>query len=144
LEDDLDFALALYFCGSGRHFPFIEIVSARTSLNSKIRILESIPARKNLKSRVQALEGLRRFQRIRNIVAHQILLRPSKVKAACGDPQVRAMLLEFPRRVTEEFRITRRSLYHITRSKEWKPDPAAKKPDKFDQIYHRWLRGMYD
>jgi hypothetical protein len=140
LEDDLDFALALYFCGPGRHFPFIEIVCSQTPLNTKIKTLEAIPARKALKSRVQALAGLRRFQRIRNIVAHQILLRPSKIKTICDDTQIRSMLIHFPQRLDEEFQSTRRGLYHITRSKEWKPDSTSKKPAKLDQLYHQLYR----
>jgi|ERR1039458_7984083 hypothetical protein len=144
LEEDLDFTLSLYFCGPGRHFTYIDIVSSHMQFNAKIKIFESIPVRKNLKSRVQALSGLRRFQRIRNTVAHPILVRPSKVQALCDDQIIRAILLQFHKPIEAEFRCVRRSLDHITRSREWRPDLTAKKPDKVDQIHNFMHRITYD
>jgi hypothetical protein len=143
LEEDLDFTLALYFCGPSRHFTFMDVLSSQIQFNAKLKALESIPARKNLKSRVQAISGLRRFQRMRNMVAHPILLRPSKVQSLCEDAVSKAMVLNFPSATTEEFRRVRRSLDHLTRSREWKPDLTAKKPNKFDQFLNWWHRNTY-
>jgi hypothetical protein len=143
LEDDLDFTLSLYFCAPGRHFSFIEIVTSQLQFSTKLRILETISVRKYLKSRMQAVTGLRRFQRIRNMVAHPILLRPSKIQTMCEDADIRRMILGFPDTLTDEFRKVRRSMYHLTRSREWKPDPSAKMPDKLDQAYHFLHRIAY-
>jgi hypothetical protein len=143
LEEDLDFALSLYFCGPGRHFTFMGIVSSHIQFSAKIKMLEDIPARKSLKSRVQAITGLRRFQRIRNIVAHTILARPSKVRNLCDDETIRGMVLQYPQKMEEEFRRVRNSLYHLTRSREWKPDLKAKKPDQGDKYFNIAYRITY-
>lgn len=143
LEDDLDFTLALYFCGPGRHFTFMETVSQQMQFNTKIKILENIQTRKNLKSHIQAIAGLRRFQRIRNLVAHPILVKRSKVQNLCDDIQARRMILHFPGAMTEEFRKVRRSLYHLTRSREWKPDLTARKPDMVDRLPNHFNRVTY-
>ena len=144
LEEDLDFTLSLYFCAPGRHFTFMDIVSSHMQFNTKLKILESIPVRKKLKSRVQAISGLRRFQRIRNMVAHPILVRPSKVQSLCDDPIIKAMVLQFQKPVEVEFRCVRRSLDHLTHSREWRPDLSAKKPNKADQFLNFAHRITYD
>jgi hypothetical protein len=143
LEDDLDFTLALYFCGPGRHFTFMETVGLQMQFNTKIRILENIQTRKNLKSRIQAITGLRRFQRIRNLVAHPILIRPSKIQSLCDDIETRGMILNFPAAMNEEFRKVRRSLYHLTRSREWKPNLTTRIPGKFDRLLDRFNKSSF-
>lgn len=143
LEEDLDFTVALYFCANGRHFPFMELVSSQLRFNSKIHILETVPARKSLKSRVHALAGLRRFQKIRNAVAHHALLRPSRIQSMCGDIVLKSMILNYPARLDEEFHTTRRSLYHLTRSREWQPDLKAGKPSRLDLFVEAWHKRLY-
>lgn len=143
LEEDLDFTIALFFCAGGRHFPFMELVSSQLRFNSKIHVLETIPARKTLRSRAQALAGLRRFQKVRNSVAHSALLRPSKIQSMCADSVVKSMILDYPARLTDEFQTTRRSLYHLTRSREWRPNAKTDAPTRLDLFMESWHKRLY-
>lgn len=113
IEGDMDACLCLYFAAPGKHFEFVDHICGRLRYEAKVQLIESLPVRKNLKSRGLALDGLRRMQKIRNLVAHASFIPGSKIRALQKDPLIEEMILQFPERFIQVFRDARRGLYYL-------------------------------
>jgi hypothetical protein len=143
IEGDMDACLCLYFAASGKHFDFVDHICGRLRYEAKVQLIENLPVRKNLKSRALALDGLRRIQKVRNLVAHPAFIPGSKIRALQKDALIQQMILQFPARFSGVFRDARRGLYYLSRSKEWRPNTESSKPRHDDFFLERWRKEIY-
>jgi hypothetical protein len=141
MEEELDFALALYFCAPGRHFEFMDMILSRMNWEWKVQLLEHIEVRHTLKSKTLALNGLRTIQKVRNLVAHPAGATSEKISQVLAHNGARSLIEGDPDAISETLRTCRRGLYHLSRSKEWHiPSTQAEKPTQSDLFFHIWKK----
>ena len=143
MEEELDFALALYFCAPGKHFEFMEMLLARMNCEWKVQLLERIEVRRLLKSKTLALNGLRTIQKVRNLIAHPAGATNEKICQVLAHNGARSLIEGDPNAISETLRTCRRGLYHLSRSKEWRiHSMQTNRPTQSDLILHimkkRW------
>jgi hypothetical protein len=119
LEFELNGLLAQYFIRSDRYEEAMELLLPELSFGRKIDLFKRLPIRKSLKSYQTAISGLRRFQRIRNIVAHTPHISRSRSKEFTKDGNYKRILHDYPEGTLDEFRNTSRSLTRLLRVKEF-------------------------
>jgi hypothetical protein len=140
MEEELDFALSLYFCGPGRHFEFMDLLLSRMNYESKVQLLERIEVRRTLRSKALALEGIRTVQKVRNLVAHPAGATNDKIAKVLLDVRARSMIEGELETISHTLQSCRRGLYHLSRSKEWRLAGKTAKPTQTDLIAHIWQK----
>lgn len=140
VEEELDFALSLYFCGSGRHFEFMDLLLSRMNYESKVQLLERIETRQSLKSKALALDGLRTIQKVRNLVAHPAGATNERIQKVLSQPGAKEMIEGSLETITQTLRGCRRGHYHLSRSKEWRQPSKSEKPTQVDLFMHIWRK----
>jgi hypothetical protein len=84
-------------------------------VSRKIDLLARLPIPKRLKSRKAALAGLRRFNELRNLIAHNYIVRTERVRVLMKDPAKRAMFAGLPGIEGDE-KATSRALWRLCRT----------------------------
>ena len=120
LEFELNGVLTQYFIRSDRYESAMEFLLPELSFGRKIDLLTRISIRKSLLSYQRAVTGLRKFQKIRNIVAHSPILSTSKAKSLSKDGNYKRIIHEYPEGMQEEWWLTSRSLLRLLRVREFK------------------------
>ena len=120
LEFDLDCVLCQYFIREDRIDDGLDLLLSEFTFGRKIGLLTNLPIRKSLISYQRSISGLRRFQRIRNLVAHDWTINISKVRKLLECKQYDDLLIDYPDGMKRAFRVTRRALCRLIRVKEFK------------------------
>jgi hypothetical protein len=119
LEYDLDSLLCAYFIRPDRLESALELLFADVTVGRKLEMLRKLPVPKQLTSYRKAVAGLSRFQRIRNIAAHQWSVPRRTVHMLLEDRGFRDLLARYPEGLQEDFRATRASIWRLRRTKTW-------------------------
>jgi hypothetical protein len=139
LEFELNAVIAQYFIRSDRYEDAMEVLLPELSLGRKLELLTRLPIRKSLLSYQRAISGLRRFQRVRNIVAHNPHISFSKAKSLSNDGNYRQILHEYPKGMQEEFKLTRRSLSRLLRVREFRNPQSNEVINTWTIWFKNWL-----
>jgi hypothetical protein len=139
LEFYLDCVLAQYFIRADRQMEALDTLISEVSFGRKIEMLSRLLIRKKVRSRPLAVAGLKRFQRVRNLVAHHWIVSTNQVTKLLEQPELYRMLSGYPNSMQNEFRRTRHYLSHFLIARELR-DPNSKhriKPTDlmFDKIF---------
>ena len=139
LEFDLDAVLTQYFIRSDRFEAAMELLLPELTFGRKIDLLTHLPLRKSLLSYGRAIEGLRKFQRIRNIVAHSPHVSFSTAKKLARDGNYKRLLHDYPEGLLAEFGQTARSLIRLLRVREFQDPSSGDVVDHFGLFLRQWL-----
>lgn len=139
LEFELNALIAQYYVRSDRYEFAIEELLSELSFGKKIDILSNLPIRKSLSSYRQGVSGLRRFQKIRNVIAHNPSVSKSKAKLLSTDGNFKRMLQEYPEGMQLEYRLTLRSLSRLIRTREFRNPHSNKVVDSEWISLKNWL-----
>jgi hypothetical protein len=139
LEFELNALIAQYFIRSDRYEYAMEELLPELTFGKKIDILTHLPVRKSLSSYQQAISGLRRFQKIRNIVAHNPSVSLSKAKLFSNDGNFKQMLQEYPTGMQQEYRQTLRALSRLLKIREFRNAQSNKAIDSQTISLRNWL-----
>jgi hypothetical protein len=139
LEFSLNCAISQYFIRADRQVESIETLLPEISFGRRVELLYRLPIRKAVQSRTLAVAGLKRFQRVRNLVAHHWILTNKQMTKLISDPQIHKMLSGYPDSMKKDFQRTRHYLAILLRAREFR-DPNSKNkidPDRimFDKIF---------
>jgi len=139
LEFDLDTVLAQYFIRSDRYEAAMEFLIPEISFGRKIDLFSNLQIRKSLLSYRRSIAGLRKFQKIRNIIAHSPHVSFTKAKKLARDGNYRKMLHGFPDGMLEESNGTARSLSRLLRVREFRNPFSADAIDAIDFSLRLWM-----
>ena len=139
LEFDLNALLSQYFIRSDRYKIAMDLLLPELSFGRKIDLFTNLPIRKTLLSYERAISGLRRFQKIRNLVAHNPHISRSMAKKIAADGNLRQIIHGYPEGMIDEYRLTRRSLSRLLRVREFKNPESNEVISTWAIFLENWL-----
>ena len=119
LETSIDALLCRYFIREDRDYDAINILFGSITMGRKIETLRKLPTRKSLLSYKRTIEGVRGFQRLRNLVAHNTFIPKSEIKKLRKDSFTKKLLSNYPQSYYDAQVETTDAIKRLIRTKEF-------------------------
>lgn len=116
LEWEVDLLLTRYFTAHERFTEFSEIILSRFSFNQKIDILSKMSLPRKMKSQPNAVKSLRKFLKLRNMLAHSSYITDEDIHSIYSDNEIIRILADYPKSYKAEVLATKNRLNRLSYS----------------------------